>query len=59
MFDKSKAPKQEQVKKAEEINLDDLEQVTGAGNPFEEAPRIKTHDYDEDIKKKYNRHYMT
>lgn len=52
MFDKSKAPKQEQVKKAEEINLDDLEQVTGAGNPFEEAPRIKTHDYDEDIKKK-------
>ena len=29
MFDKSKAPKQEQVKKAEEINLDDLEQVTG------------------------------
>ena len=52
MFDKSKAPKQEQVKKAEEINLDDLEQVTGAGNPIEEAPRIKTHDYDEDIKKK-------
>ena len=52
MFDKSKAPKQEQVKKAEEINRDDLEQVTGAGNPFEEAPRIKTHDYDEDIKKK-------
>lgn len=52
MFDKSKAPKQEQVKKAEEINLDDLEQVTGAGNPFEKAPRIKTHDYDEDIKKK-------
>lgn len=52
MLDKSKAPKQEQVKKAKEINLDDLEQVVGAGNPFEEAPRIKTHDYDEDIKKK-------
>lgn len=52
MSDKSKAPKLEQVKKAAEINLDDLEQVTGAGNPFEDIPRTKTHDYDDDIKKK-------
>lgn len=52
MFSKDKALKPEEFKKAEEINLDDLEQVTGAGNPFEDIPRTKTHDYDEDIKKK-------
>lgn len=52
MIDKEKGTQQEKVNNAREINLDDLEQVTGAGNPFEEAPRIKTHDYDEDIKKK-------
>ena len=52
MSDKSKAPKPEKVKRPEEINLDDLEQVTGAGNPFEDIPRVKTHDYDDDIKKK-------
>ncbi|MGN1098451.1 MAG: hypothetical protein ACI4SS_06115 [Clostridia bacterium] len=52
MNDKAKAPKQEEFRNAEEINLDDLEQVTGAGNPFEDIPRVKTHDYDDDIKEK-------
>lgn len=52
MSDKLKKAKPEQPKKVEVVNLDDLEQVTGAGNPFENIPRNKEHDYDEKIKEK-------
>lgn len=52
MFDKEKGTQQEKVNNAREINLDDLEQVVGAGNPFKDIPRNKVNDYDDDIKKK-------
>ena len=44
------------TKKPEEkeapLNEEELDQVAGGANPFEDKKRVKEHDYDEDIKEK-------
>lgn len=47
---KTEGPKQE---KARELDLEDLEKVSGGGdNPFKDVPRVSTNDYDKTIKSK-------
>lgn len=33
-----------------ELNLDELNNVTGAGNPFDAVPRVPEHGIDDDIR---------
>lgn len=43
-----------QAKEAEkkELDMDELEQVTGGGNPFAQFARVPNHDYDDTIRSK-------
>ena len=52
MADKSKGAKPEETKKVTELNLDELENVTGAGNPFEDVERVKVKEIDDNLRKK-------
>ena len=35
-----------------EISMEDAEKVSGAGNPFENVPRVENKDYDSTVKDK-------
>ena len=37
---------------AKELNMEDLEQVSGGGNPFAKYARVPNQQYDPDIKEK-------
>lgn len=37
---------------SKELNLEELEQVTGGGNPFAKYARVPNQDYDDDIRGK-------
>lgn len=41
-----------QMEGAEELDLEDLEQVTGGANPFAQYARVPNQDYDANIKDK-------
>lgn len=53
MENKKKTEELKHEEEARELNLEDLEKVSGGGeNPFKDVPRVLNHDYDDTIKSK-------
>lgn len=40
----------QEEKNAEKLSNDQLDQVNGAGNPFEDIPRVPTQNIDDDLR---------
>lgn len=52
MSDNDKNSKSKGTRNITELSLDDLENVTGAGNPFEDVERVNVKEIDDNLKKK-------
>ena len=51
MSEKEKNERREDVQPLEKLTDEDLDQVSGAGNPFDEIPRTPTQPIDDELRK--------
>lgn len=47
-----KKTEKKEIKKVKDLDIKDLEQVTGGSGAFANVPRVKTHNYDSVVKNK-------